>query len=276
MKETLMDMRSREEKLNQLLTWKEGEISRDIDSILYQRNRIRLGAVLLGLARTLQTRAVHAYFVKQDPVACRQNCYLASKLILASVDQDGGPAFETAIHILYALLSDSSEAIRSMAYVETPSFIGEREKPTASQFYVYMLQLAMRHDDAALQRMIELGSHKGNINHRQEFAEGRDFFSLLLKRDQTGLEDLIGSKHARIKNSDAITEDFIAVSATLEAKLCWLRGIPVQVNHHLVPMELVHVRPLPNYDDVYEFLKPGWVPPPQGAFADLVRRIIGK
>ena len=275
MKEHAMDERNREEKLRQLLDSREGEIPVKVNSILYRRNRIRLGIVLKGLGRTEQARAVYSYFANNDPLACKQHCYLATKLVLSSVGLDGGPGFETANHILYALLSDNVELINAISHVETPVLAQGRETPTTSQFYVYMLQLAMRGDDEALRRMIMLGAKKGNKKHRDEFAAGKDFFSLLLAHDQAALEELIQNHHAKHKNSDPITEDFIAFTATLEAKLCWYRGIPVQINHPLVPMELMPIDPLANYDDMYDFLKPGWVPPPQGFFANLVRRMAG-
>jgi hypothetical protein len=41
----------------------------------------------------------------------------------------------------------------------------------------------------------------------------------------------------------------------MKVKLCWLKDIQVRVDHHLVPMELMPVRPLPRYDDVYDFLE---------------------
>jgi hypothetical protein len=84
------------------------------------------------------------------------------------------------------------------------------------------------------------------------------------------LEALI-KKHASIKGSEDVAEEFMAYRATLEAKLCWYRGIPVEIDHPLVPMELVPVRQLSQDDNVYEFLGSGWVPPPQGFLGTLSR-----
>jgi hypothetical protein len=78
-------------------------------------------------------------------------------------------------------------------------------------------------------------------------------------------------QEASIKGSEDVAEEFMAYRATLEAKLCWYRGIPVEIDHPLVPMELVPVRQLSQDDNVYEFLGSGWVPPPQGFLGTLSR-----
>ncbi len=136
-----------------------------------------------------------------------------------------------------------------------------------------MLQLAIRGEDEALRTMVEKIAKHGRKPLREECAEEKDFYSLLLKRDKVALEKLIQEKHAPIKSHDPIDEDFMSYFGTLEAKLCWYRGIPVEIDHPLVPMELMPIRPLAAYDDVYDFLKPGWVPPPQGLMGKLSRWI---
>ncbi|WP_275994672.1 Imm49 family immunity protein [Burkholderia glumae] len=137
--------------------------------------------------------------------------------------------------------------------------------------HVYMLQLAIRGDDDQISMMIRKFSENGKNSLRAKCAEDRDFYSLLLKRDKAGLESLIQSKHAPLNSADPIDEEFLSYLGVLEAKLCWRRGIPVEIDHPLVPMELMPVKPLDHYDDVYDFLKPGWVPPRQGLIGRVSR-----
>ena len=108
---------------------------------------------------------------------------------------------------------------------------------------------------------------------REDSAAGRDFYTLLLNRDKAALEDLIQNKDSKVISSDVLFEDFMSSMGVWETKLCWRRGLEVQIDSPLVPMELMPVRPLEHYDDVYDFLKPGWVPPRQGLLADAVRWI---
>ncbi|MCR8961060.1 immunity 49 family protein [Variovorax sp. S2] len=203
--------------------------------------------------------------------ALKQHFYVASKLTLASVGQDGGAEFHLAGNFLYGLLSDNIEVINALANVETPDFIRERDNPLWARFHVHMLQLAIRDEHEALQAKIEKLAKNGKKPEREECAKGQDFYSLLLKRDKAGLERLIQDRHAPIKSVNAHIKDFMSYLGTLETKLCWLKGIPVQIENPLVPMELMPIEPLAHYDDEYEFLKPGWVPPAQGLLGKVSR-----
>lgn len=262
---------SREEGLNTIKKAEEGRLPLDIGGLLYRRNKVRIGTAIRNIAEFARTNAIYAYFVKHDISACKQNCYLATRLTLASVGQDGGAQFEIGNDFLYALLSDNRDVIDALSKVETPGLLRERGNPLSIRSYIYMVQLAIRDEDELLREMVAKVAKNGRKADRAEAAAEKDFFSLLLKRDQQGLEELILSKHACIKSFDPCEEDFISFLGTLETKLCWFRGIPVEIDHPLIPMELMPVKPLEHYDDVYDFLKPGWVPPRQGVIADFGR-----
>jgi hypothetical protein len=262
---------TREQGLENILNFEEGRRAKSIENILYNRTKVRLGSVLTGLAGLSRTRGVHAYFVEGNARALKQHFYVASKLILASAGQDGGENFDIPDSFLYGLLSDNIEVINTLANAENPELIRERDNPLWARFHVHMLQLAIRGEHEALQAKIWKLAKNGKKPEREECAKGQDFYSLLLKRDKAGLERLIQDKHARIKSVNVRIEDFLSYLGTLEAKLCWLKGIPVQIESPLVPMELMPIEPLAHYDDEYDFLKPGWIPPPQGLLGKVSR-----
>ncbi|WP_431112268.1 Imm49 family immunity protein [Variovorax paradoxus] len=262
---------SREERLENALECEERNLQVHLHDIFYRRNKVRLGSVLVSLEGLSKTRGVHAYFIEGNVQAMKQHFYVASKLKLASLGQDGGGDFSLPGDCFYALLSDNIEIINAMADVETPQLIRERGNPLTGRFELHMLQLAIRDEHEALQAKIEKMAKNGRKPWREECAKGEDFYSLLLKRDKAGLERLIQDKHARIRSVDVRIEDFMSYLGTAEAKLCWLKGIPVQIESPLVPMELMPIAPLAHYDDEYEFLKPGWVPPAQGLLGKVSR-----
>lgn len=264
-------IRNREQKLTDLLTLEERSRSEDIERILYRRNKVVLGAVLTSLAGLSRTRGVHAYFVGCNAQALKQHFYVASKLTLASAGEDGGEDFGISDSFLYGLLSDNVEVINALANSKSHGLIRERDNPLWAGFHVHMLQLAIRDEHESLQAKIEKLAKNGKKPEREECAKGQDFYSLLLKRDKLGLERLIQDKHARIKSVNARIEEFMSFLGTVETKLCWLKGIPVQIESPLVPMELMPIEPLAHYDDEYEFLKPGWVPPAQGLLGKVSR-----
>jgi len=127
-----------------------------------------------------------------------------------------------------------------------------------------MLQLAILGNDTALQEKIkELADH-GRKEDRAMAAAGTDFFSLLIKQDKLALEKHILNISVKAKTDDPKISDCMCYLGTLQTKLCWFRGIPVEIDSPLVPMELMPIQPLKHYDDVYDFLAPGWVPLRQG------------
>ncbi|WP_186053817.1 contact-dependent inhibition immunity protein BcpI [Burkholderia gladioli] len=266
-----MKNEDRRRKISNLVEANKSLLPELLHDIQFRRNKVRIGSVLIGLSRRAHALAIYNYFVGNDIALLKQNMYLATRLNLASIGESGGASFDTGEPIIVALLSDNDEVIKKVARAETAGLIKYRNDPLSNFSHVYMLQLAIRGDDDQISRMIEKIAKNGKKPLRTECAEGRDFYSLLLKSDKTGLESLIQLKHAPLNSVDPIDEDFLSYLGVLEAKLCWRRGIPVEIDHPLVPMELMPVKPLDHYDDVYDFLKPGWVPPPQGLIGRVSR-----
>lgn len=238
--------------------------------IRYIRNKDKLGGGLFLMASEHESLGIHAYFGDKDIASMKQHFHVAAKLNVASAGLRWGETLSTGASLVYVLLSDSSEVIQSYARLEpNDEFIKQRENPKALQFYVHMTQLAIRDEQDALRVKISIAAQKSGKKLREEFASGQDFFSLLLNRDKKMLEELITRKanewQAIIKRGSAtgnpLSERFLASIATEYAKICWLKGIEVEIEHPLVPMELLPVKPLDHYDDIYDFLASDWVPP---------------
>ena len=234
-----------------------------IDKLRYRRKPISVGGCYRTLSGDHKALGVHGYFIDGNVQSLKQHFYIACKLSAASVGLEGGEGFVTYSPYLYGLLSDSPEIIDWLAHVETPELIRARNNPLWHGFHLHMLQLALRDEHEALQAKIEKAARSAKKPLRDDFATGKDFYSLLLKRDKEGLERHI-QHWAKKQTGDPLVDDFLAEGSTLRAKLCWLKGIPVQIDSPLVPMELMPIQPLAHYDDVYDFLQPGWVPPSQG------------
>ena len=215
---------------------------------------------------------MHAYFVMGDVELLKQHFHVASRLHAVSMNDDGGPTTFQFLSFLVALLSDSPTVIESFSTREPREYVSARDDPRYSQFHAHMFQLVLQDNRALLREKIAIATRKAGKRYREEFAAGRDLYSLLLAHDKTGLE-LRLDRLARIKSVNPWIEDFIAGAAMVEAKLCWLKGIPVEINNPLIPMALLPVQPLAHYDDVYDFLRPGWKPPLQGALGKLLSRL---
>jgi hypothetical protein len=237
----------------------------------YKRSQVRVGKVLLHLANVWERRGLKAYFIDLSAAQMKQQFYLASKLRIFSAGQDGGEKLETTAIMFYALFSDNLDVIYAATDPNMQEILQSRFNPLVAEFTIHMYQLAIQGDDEQLKSKINKIAANGRKIERTEAASSRDFFSLLIKRDKAALEELIQNKHASIKGNGTLLDCFLAYQAAFETKLCWFRGIPVEIDWPAVPMELMPVDPIVRYDDVYEFLAPGWRPPRQGLSGTISR-----
>lgn len=238
----------------------------------YMRTKRNLAALLSHIAGNHEWIGTYDGFVNSDIVGMKQNYYVSSRL--KSLEIQYLSEYQTRFfspRFLYAMLSDSTKVIDAYAHFEPGEYVLHRSKPNLPQFQAHMYQLALRDEHDGIREKIQIAAQKAGKKLREEYRDERDFYSLLLKRDKQNLEGLILEKakqwQAVIKRDGMtgtpITADIMATSAMEYAKLCWLKGVEVEIDHPLVPMELLPIEPLPQYDDVYDFLNPNWVPPQQ-------------
>lgn len=259
------------------------EIPRLAYEFRYMRRKRSLAGLLSHIASDHEWIGTYDGFVNNDIAGMKQNYYVSSRL--ASLEIEYLSEYETRFfspRFLYAMLSDNQNVINAYAYFEPGEYVLHRNKPNSPQFQAHMYQLALRDEHEALRRKIEIAAQKGGKKIREDFSEESDFYSLFLNRDKIALESLI-LKKAKLwerslkKGSEMgtpVTSNLLAAGAMEHAKLCWLKGIEVEIDHPLIPMELLPVRPLEHYDDVYDFLNPNWQPPPQG-FLDKFAKLFG-
>jgi hypothetical protein len=218
----------------------------------------------------LEDRGLKCFFVDDDLVGLKQNFYVYCKLLMAA-EQEAEPcgdAFAGYEAFLYGLLSDSPEIYDWLTHAE----LKEIEDVKTPHFYWHQFQLVLRRDDDALSETIALVAKKGRKHDKALAQAGQDFFSLLLKQDKEGLQALIENQ-AKIKSVNELEGQFLAGFAVVHAKLCWYRGIEVQIQNPLVPMALMPIEPLDAYDVEYDFLRPGWSPPPPPGLLSKFKRM---
>lgn len=86
-----------------------------------------------------------------------------------------------------------------------------------------------------------------------------EFFKALYNENKSKMEEvlevLLSPKEHKKRCFNDIYAKYISTLALGYAKLAWRIGIEVEVNSHLVPKELLPIRPLDFYEIPYEFLK---------------------
>lgn len=232
-------------------------------------HKIKRGAALRHMTPLSEDRGLKRYFIDNDLCGLKQNFYVFCKLLMASQREaePGGDVFAAYPPFLYGLLSDSPEIYSWLAHAD----LKNKTYVKGPHFLFHQFQLVLQRDDEALSETIALVAKKGS-NHDKLLAQaGHDFFSLLLKQDNEGLQALIENQ-AKIKPVQELEGQFLAGFAVIHAKLCWYWGIEVQISNPLVPMPLMPIQPLDAYDVEYDFLRPDWTPPPlPGLFAKVKR-----
>jgi hypothetical protein len=260
---------SRETWLARVVNSSEEHSKEQLKKDVANYRKLKWGWVLSIASFLPRYRGLKSYFIDRDLCGLKQNFYVVCKLLMASEKEaePGSDAFATYESFLYGLLSDSPEIYDWLTHTE----LKNKDYVKGPHFLFHQFQLVLRRDDDALRETIALVAKKGGKHDKALSQAGQDFFSLLLKQDKEGLQAMIENQ-SKIKSAQELEGQFLAGFAVVHAKLCWYRGIEVQIQSPLVPMELMPIQPLDAYDVEYDFLRPGWTPPPPpGLFAKVKR-----
>jgi hypothetical protein len=251
------------------------ELYAQADEYRYGNKGLDRSWVLLGMASGHLTLGVYELLVRNDVPRFKQEFYVASALLLARYLRHNAQDMDTGTIVSYSILSDCCELIQQVAQLAPRRHVELREKPREINFLIYMDQLCLLGDDKKLRELIEIGAKHSGKKYREDFLAHQDLFSLVLARDQIGLERRI-AKLALIKTAIPPFEGRIALGALKEAKLCWMNGIEVQIAAPTVPNAVLPVAPLSYYDPTYDFLTPDWKPAPRGRIGTLFSSLKGR
>ena len=261
---------SREEWLSQVVHSSEEHSKEQLKRDIANYHKLKWGWVLAIASYLPRYRGLKYLFIDDDLKGLKQNFYVVCKLLMASQKEaePGGDVFATYVPFLYGLLSDSLEIYDWLTHAE----LKEKNAVKTHHFLFHQFQLVLRRDDEALRETIGIVAKKGGNRNKALTQAGQDFFSLLLKQDKEGLQALIEDQ-AKIESVNDLEDKFLAAIAVVHAKLCWYRGIEVQIQNPLVPMVLMPIKPLDAYDVEYDFLRPDWTPPPPPGLLSKIKRL---
>lgn len=257
-------------RLTSLLKLYEELRRNSIDLYVGGYSRVNRGAVLSDIATWHELVAFWKFFYDGDCDGMRQHFFMNSILTEAANMAGHNPEFRhiglPSSDCAFALLSDSCDRIVAIGNAS----LAHKNDPKTYHFYTAMWQALLKDDYACVENMIELGREKCGKPFREELISGQGFFSLFLNGNKAELEVHIAGLAGR-KITDTLRGEFLHTWAVMCAKLCWIKGIEVQIDHPLVPMALMPVKPLDHYEIEYDFLLPSWQPPRQTWFDKLKR-----
>lgn len=254
------DSRTREQQNIDLLNILNPEIPSLIRQYEFGNKNIRRDMILHELSDIHVVRGINSYFVYENADLLRQNFYTATLLLKEShikgFNKDHGGAINNIYPFVFALLSDNSDCIKWIASEK----IMLSDDPRSFNFQLHMIQLLLSNNFELLAEKISIFAKNASKKNDVNYIEGFDFFSLLIKREKEALEKFIYTE-ARRKIDSVLLRRFISPFATVLVKLCWMNGVEVNLNHSLIPMELMPVTPLRKYEIDYDFLHYDYVEP---------------
>lgn len=260
---------SREERLLFALDYYSKRLPKELDLYIRHFYEINRSGVLASMSDFHRYQGLKSYFIDNDKVGMRQNFYMCMILLKlareAGFDSNSEGILQPWNDFLFSLLSESPECFHWISYMNLANG-NDARRP---EFYYHIIQYLLIGDHDSVRSMIEIGAKKCNKDLREKFESKSDFFSLILNEDKNSLEKyIINMAKMKPQNAD---RDFLHPGAVTHAKICWIKGINVEIDHPLVPMPLMPVAPLDHYEIEYDFLHPGWTPPPPSVFSKIKR-----
>jgi hypothetical protein len=124
------------------------------------------------------------------------------------------------------------------------------------------VQFFMANDNGGVERnlnIIETKTLKNVPKKEDGLKDDYEFYKALHASDKAKMEEvlekLVSPKIHKKRNDNPILNQYISLPALGYAKLAWRKGIEIEVNSHLIPRELLPIKPLGKYEIPYDFLE---------------------
>lgn len=230
-----------------------------VDLIRYERGFESRARPLSSLASDHRSLASYEYCLEHNLDAFKQHMHVSALSELRSLAEPTEEYLWIIRWVKEVLFSDNPVLIRQVASFEHIDL--QNPKLSSHLMDSKLIQAAILGRDEVIAEAIPRIAQKGSSADRKALSKGRHFFDCLLRKDINALVEciLLETEQKAILENDPYFGKFMNFSATAKAKLCHWRGIPIEIDHPLVPMDIVRIAPLAHYDNVYDFLEPGFV-----------------
>jgi len=209
----------------------------------------------MGLWGVNESKSWYYLFVEKDVVKAKQCFYLYGKVteylckttdvsMILGMTQDNS----------YTLLSDSHSLIDTLPEWRYAGYDFDIKKGSLK----YIIQNVVVGNDSKALELLDLFHNK---HCKMTFKdENESILREIIKGDKQKIEELLSflllpKNHKKTNGIYPLRRDLLSFPALGFAKLAWLRGIEVDIDHPLLPKELLPIYPNQEYFDTYDFLK---------------------
>jgi len=196
--------------------------------------------------------ALSDIYIDNDFNAARQHFYNAASIALhMSKKYDWRVMDNGTFQISYALLSDNKALIESYSTLKN-----KVNHETSLGFQLAnAIQNILLENWNSLDINIQYVKRLTAVDKLRFFAPCADVFESFRSKDPVKLEQalltLIKDHPKRMKNG--LTSEFMSSDTCAYCKLAWIKGYEIDLKTNLVPIKLMAVKPLENYE-TYDFL----------------------
>jgi len=198
---------------------------------------------LSGLYNDYYYKGFYEFFINKNIKEAKQCFYLAGRFLEMYINLYNETISGLSPFILGAFLSDNIILIKRICRFEDDININNN--------FPMVIQAIVRNDYNEAKKII-------NNFKLKLFDTDKTFFIALMNEDIKVMEDMIvkmvSKEHKKRVNRGWIYENTFSEHALFYVKLAYIKGYKLDINHPLIPMELVEVNPNDEYWE-YDFMK---------------------
>lgn len=208
--------------------------------------------IISGLAYPAQSFALESFFIKNDVAEAKHWFYVSALASMVAMERYGKDELWVGAPLRFAMLSDC-KALQERMSRFTYTLREERLAKGDFDLTVRLQQRLILGDEVGARADYEAFLPSLEKKTYSRFGADMLFFEALLTRDWPKLENafaqLLDKKMVRYRNKDSIPGigEWLSHPAMWYAKLAWIKGMEIEIDHPMVPMALLPVAPLPEY-----------------------------
>lgn len=228
--------------------------------IVYNNIDKDYSSFLASANRTQISKFQYYFFYCNDIRIAKQALFTACKCdehSLKFFDKGFRPTYLTKI--FYLLLSDSDELLNSFFNWKFNKHDYWLKKGALG----LIIQAILKEDIPKAFELLNVFEDKHKTYPLKQ--QDANILKAIIENDKKEVEKLLEyfllpENHKKCNDPLMLHSKLFSLHATGLAKLAWIKGIKVEVDHPLLPMKLLPINPNEEYVIEYDFLKPDYVP----------------
>jgi hypothetical protein len=228
------------------------------------RNRVQ--ATLTGMASgnllencfysfrsSAEVFALESFFIKNDLAEAKNWFYVSALASMVAMERYGKDELSFSRALDFALLSDSKMLQERYARWRYPALEERLLKRMFMASNIRITQHLLLDEEREALAVFEAFLPNAGKKEYLRLAPDVLFLEGMVTGEQakveTALTQLLDKKMVRYRNKDSIPGigEWLSHPAMWYAKLAWIKGMEIQIDHPMVPLALLPVAPLPEY-----------------------------